>query len=82
MSSPGDSMMNTSLDDDKSAAGTTKAPATTTTPHTKCERTDLNPVQGGEWKCAGSVCRKTVVNVKFFCTLANMSKICIVKIKL
>ena len=36
---------------------TTKAPATTTTPHKKCERTDLKPVEGGEWKCAGSVCR-------------------------
>ena len=46
-----------SIDGDKSVAATTKAPATTTTPHKKCERTDLKPVEGGEWKCAGSVCR-------------------------
>ena len=78
VSSPGDSMMSSSLDDDKSAAATTKAPTTTTTPHTKCERTDLNPVQGGEWKCAGSVCRETVVNIFIHCKNMSLARLCII----
>ena len=54
-SSPGN------VEADKSVVTSTRAPATTTTPHKKCESTDLNPVQGGKWNCAGSVCRHSVL---------------------
>ena len=36
---------------------TTKVTTTTTTPQAICEATDLNPVEGGTWKCGGSVCQ-------------------------
>jgi hypothetical protein len=36
---------------------TTKVATTTTTPQAICEATDLNPVEGGTWKCGGSVCQ-------------------------